>query len=159
MYERQINLLKNIDYESIKEFKNNFNLLLCDTSFLNYLLLKLKDKDLYDIYLGLAFVIFSEKQKRNLYKLKEINFVEDYDYFQQYIYSWMRLFTKKIPRNEIIDLEQEGLALLKQLFEDGKLKDFKNDIRFKKFIKKNADRHEELRLKKGYDQLNELMDD
>jgi hypothetical protein len=76
-----------------------------------------------------------------------------------YIFSWDRLNLKNIPFEKWSDLAEEGIKLLKDLIEENKLENFKNDPRYRDFMKRFIQRHEDLRLSGEYPDLNELMDD
>jgi hypothetical protein len=73
--------------------------------------------------------------------------------------SWNRLSLKNIPFEKWSDLAEEGIKLLKDLIEENKLENYKNDPRYRDFMKRFIQRHEELRLSGEYPDLNELMDD
>ncbi len=79
--------------------------------------------------------------------------------FQKYLYSWSRLGNKRIPFEKWSDLAEEGTELLKTLINENKLEKFKEDSRYKDFMKRFIKRHEDLRLSGEYPDLNELMDD
>ena len=79
--------------------------------------------------------------------------------FRLYVYSWGRLSFKKVPFEKWSDLADEGIELLKTLINANKLEKFKEDTRYRDFMKRFIKRHEDLRLSGEYPDLNELMDD
>lgn len=79
--------------------------------------------------------------------------------FRRFIISWDRLSFKKVPFEEWLDFAVEGISLLKTLIHEKKLETFKEDSRYRYFMKKFIQRHEDLRKSGKYLDLNELMDD
>jgi hypothetical protein len=84
---------------------------------------------------------------------------ENQESFRKFIQSWNRLNLKNIPFEDWSDLAEEGITLLKTLIDENKLERFKDDQRYKDFMKRFIQRHEDLRLSGKYPDLNELMDD
>jgi hypothetical protein len=78
---------------------------------------------------------------------------------KKYLYSWDRFGRKGIPQEEWSDFVDEGINLLKILIDENKLEQFKEDQRYRDFMKRFIQRHEDLRLSGKYPDLNELMDD
>lgn len=79
--------------------------------------------------------------------------------FRRFIVSWDRLSFKRVPFKEWSGLAKEGINLLKLLMSENKLEQFKEDFRYKDFMKRFIERHEDLRKTGKYSDLNELMDD
>ena len=79
--------------------------------------------------------------------------------FKNYLYSWKRLGSKGIPFEKWSDLAEEGITLLKTLINEKTIEKFKEDSRYRDFMKRFIKRHEDLRLSGEYPELNELMDD
>ena len=106
----------------------------------------------------LAWIFFAELSGRNFGETAHFHVSEYGSSFQRYMYKWNILGVKNIPFKEWSDLAEEGVKLLELLISEDKLIGFEKNVRYKNFIKKFVERHEELRLKRGYNQLNELMD-
>lgn len=113
----------------------------------------------YDALQKLAWFYFVEVQGTFFgddSHFKVSNFAKS---FQKYLYSWQRLDTKRIPFEKWSDLAEEGIELLKTLINENRLEKFKEDFRYRDFMKRFIKRHEDLRLSGEYPDLNELMDD
>ncbi|MBF0207764.1 MAG: hypothetical protein HQK53_12825 [Oligoflexia bacterium] len=107
----------------------------------------------------LSWLIFVELSGRSFGEPSHFDVAGPYISLQKYTYSWGRLSRKNIPFEEWSDLAAEGINLLKKLLKENKLEYFETDSRYQNFKKRFTERHEELRLKKGYSKLNEFMDD
>ncbi|HPI41611.1 MAG TPA: hypothetical protein PLJ21_12455 [Pseudobdellovibrionaceae bacterium] len=115
--------------------------------------------DEYEALLKLAWFFNTELHMIYIggdFHFKVSSFAES---FKKYLYSWKRLGTKKVPFEKWSDLAEEGINLLKTLIDEKKLEKFKEDARYRDFMKRFIKRHEDLRLSGEYPDLNELMDD
>jgi hypothetical protein len=113
----------------------------------------------YDYFHGLAWFFNVELQGRFIGENFHFNVSDFSESFQMYLYSWDRLGRKRVPFEEWSDLADEGIKLLKDLINENKLENYKNDPRYRDFMKRFIQRHEDLRLSGEYPDLNELMDD
>ncbi len=107
-------------------------------------------------YNMLAHLIFCHPSDEYEKTFTPSNFQKD---FLKYIYSWNRLSFKRIPFERWSDLAEEGVELLKILINESKLENFREDTRYKDFMKRFIKRHEDLRMSGEYPDLNEFMDD
>jgi hypothetical protein len=112
-----------------------------------------------DYFHGLAWFYFVELQGRNMGEDFHFEVSDFARSFQRYLYSWDRLGRKRVPFEEWSDLADEGIKLLKDLINENKLENYKYDPRYRDFMKRFIQRHEDLRLSGEYPDLNELMDD
>ncbi|MBF0315157.1 MAG: hypothetical protein HQK52_17160 [Oligoflexia bacterium] len=150
-------ILKTRDGDAFDAFiKLNHGLV--DPDLLAFILNENFSENLYRKLSILSWIIFSEFSGRNFGEQQHFEISKFYISFQKYFYSWNRLACKNIPFYEWNDLAQEGISLLINLITENKLKEFKDDNRYKEFIKRFVQRHEDLRLHKNYFDLNELMD-
>jgi hypothetical protein len=108
---------------------------------------------------NISWIIFLQTQSRAFGFKHTFTPTPFQEKFQKYLYGSNRLATKNIPFEEWADLAEERLELLGKLIDDKRLEHFESDTRYLDLLRKFAARHEDLRLNKGYNQLNEFMDD
>ena len=130
-----------------------------DTAFIEFLLEINNQFDLlntFQSYLTIADLIRS-------HPTDELNITftpsELQESFRCFVFSWDRLNLKKVPHEEWSDFIKEGISLLRTLIDENKLEKFKEEPRYKDFMKRFIQRHEDLRKSGKYPDLNELMDD
>lgn len=113
----------------------------------------------YKMLNKLSWFFFVELQGRHFGEDSHFEVSEFAQSLQKYLYSWDRFGRKGIPQEEWSDFVDEGINLLKILIDENKLEQFKEDQRYRDFMKRFIQRHEDLRLSGKYPDLNELMDD
>lgn len=166
-------MFKKIDTEALKKLhlpgyrdKINYNKYFSDNGeFVDVLMSLFKEElhcsALYDILDNLSWLIRGNRGADDSFYEGERDFIPTplQENFQEYKDSWSRLALKNIPFKKWSDLAEEGANLLHVLITENKLENFKNDQRYRDFMKKFVQRHEDLRMTGEYPDLNELMDD
>jgi hypothetical protein len=152
-----INLRRGNDFDLFCDYISNCNYSI--ESIIQDILYDTSIQNKYSPLKKLAWYYFVELQGRNMGEDFHFEVSDFARSFQRYLYSWDRLGRKRVPFEEWSDLADEGIKLLKDLINENKLENYKNDPRYRDFMKRFIQRHEDLRLSGEYPDLNELMDD
>jgi hypothetical protein len=97
----------------------------------------------YDSLLKVAFDIFMEAVMHENYDAPKTYTIEQ-ENFQEYMYEWDILGSKRIPFELWSDIAEAGIALLRKMHDSENL-NYKNNPEFRSFCRTIADRIIELK--------------